>query len=115
MIERLTIFVLFLCVASIATGEVSTTVHLADGNTPLELADPNVPFVYRDIMVGTKLTIVVSSDTAESPWSGKLQIAGTDWDYGAISARDYNDVTLDWEGSHLEAAGKPWLTGRGRP
>ena len=93
------------CVSSIATGEVSTTVYLADGNTPLEWADPNAPFIYRDIMVGTKLTIVVSSDTAEDLWSGKLQIAGTDRDYGAISARDYNDVTLDWEGSHLEAAG----------
>jgi hypothetical protein len=104
-IERLTVFALLLCVGSVATGEVSTTVYLADGSTPLELADPNVSFVYRDIMVGTKLTIVVSSDTAESPWSGKLQIAGTDRDYGAISARDYNDVTLDWEGSHLEAAG----------
>lgn len=56
-------------------------------------------------MVGTKLTIVVSSDTDESLWTGKLQIAGTDRDYGAISARDYNDVTRDWEGSHLEAAG----------
>ncbi|MHC4115951.1 MAG: hypothetical protein ACYSWO_00440 [Planctomycetota bacterium] len=55
-------------------------------------------------MVGTKLTIIVSSDTAEG-WSGKVRIAGTDRDYGAISARDYNDVTHDWEGSHLEAAG----------
>ena len=55
-------------------------------------------------MVGTKLTIVVSSD-ANEVWDGKLQIAGTDRDYGAISARDYNDVTHEWEGSHLEAAG----------
>jgi len=56
-------------------------------------------------MVDTKLTIIVSSNAAESLWSGYLQIAGTDRDYGAISARDYNDVTRDWEGSHLEAAG----------
>jgi len=104
-IERLTVFALFLCVGSIATGEVSTTVYLADGSTPLELADPNIPFIYRDIMVGTKLTIIVSSDAGESLWSGRLQIDGTDRDYGAISARDYNDVTRDWEGSHLEAAG----------
>jgi len=104
VIKRLTSFALFLCVGSIATGEVSTTVYLADGSTPLEWADPNVPLIYRDIMVGTKLTIIVSSDAAQG-WSGKLQIAGTDRDYGAISARDYNDATRDWEGSHLEAAG----------
>jgi len=105
VIERLTVFALFLCVGSIATGEVSTTVYLADGSTPLEWADPNVPFLYRDIMVGTKLTIVVSSDRAEDLWPGKLQIDGTDRDYGTISARDYNDVTRDWEGSLLNAAG----------
>ena len=92
------------CVGSIAIGEVSTTVYLADGETPLELADPNVPFVYRDIMVGTKLTIVVRSDSTGN-WSGSLQIVGDDRDFGVISARDFNDVTRDWEGSHLEAAG----------
>ena len=100
----MTTFALFLCVSSITTGEVSTTVYLADGNTPLEWADPNVPFVYRDIMIGTKLTIIVSSD-ANDAWSGSLQMAAADRDYGAISARDHNDVTNDWEGSHLEAAG----------
>ncbi len=102
--KRLTVFAVFLCVGSIAAGEVSTTVYLADANTPLELADPNIPFIYRDIMVGTKLAIIVSSDTAKR-WSGKLRITGTDRDYGVMSARDYNDITLDWEGSHLEAAG----------
>ena len=96
--------VLFLSINSIAVGNVSTTVYRADGSTPLELDDPNVPFIYRDIMAGTRLTIIVSSERAEG-WSGELQIAGTDRDYGAISARDYNDVTRDWEGSHLEAAG----------
>jgi len=95
---------LFLCVGSIAVGEISTEVYLADGETPWELADPNVPFVYRDITVGTKLTIVVSSDTV-GIWSGLLQIAGDDRDFGVISARDFNDVTHEWEGSHLEAAG----------
>jgi hypothetical protein len=102
--KRLTMLALLLGFSSISMGEVSTTVYLADGNTPLEWADPNVPFVYRDIMVGTKLTIVVSSD-ANGSWSGRLRIAAADRDYGAISARDYNDVTLEWEGSHLEAAG----------
>ena len=98
------ISVLFLGMSSIASGEVSTRVYLADSNTPLELADPNVPFVYRDIMVDTKLTIIVDSNIAEI-WSGGLYIGGTDRDYGFLLARDYNDITLDWEGSRFEAAG----------
>jgi len=107
--KMLTITVLLLTFSSIAAGEVSTRVCLADANTPLELADPNVPFVYRDIMVGTKLTIIVDSNIAES-WYGSLYIGITDWDYGVLSARDYNDTTLDWEGSRFEAAGdKAWV------
>ena len=102
--KTLTILALFLGMASTAMGEVSTRVCLADSNTPLELADPNIPFVYRDIMVGTELTIIVDSNIAEH-WDGGLFIAGTDRDYGVLSARDYNDTTLDWEGSRFEAAG----------
>jgi len=102
--KNLTTVMLLLAFSSIAAGEVSTRVCLADANTPLELADPNVPFVYRDIMVGTKLTIIVDSNIA-GYWSGGLYIGFTDIDYGDLSARDYNDITPDWEGSHFEAAG----------
>lgn len=102
--KKLAIFGLFLAMSSVAAGEVSTRVCLADGNTPLEWADPNVPFVYRDIMVGTKLTIIVSSNMPEF-WNGDLYIAGTDRDYGVLAGRDFSTITLDWEGSHLEAAG----------
>lgn len=98
------IFALFLCINSTTLGEVSTRVCLADGNTPLELADPNIPFVYRDIMVGTKLTIIVDSNIAER-WDGGLFIIGSDRDYGVLSGRDYNDTTHDWEGSRFEAVG----------
>jgi hypothetical protein len=55
-------------------------------------------------MVGTKLTIIVDSNIAEF-WTGGLYFGGTYRDYGVLSARDYNDITLDWEGSHFEAAG----------
>jgi hypothetical protein len=96
---------LLLGISSIAAAEVSTRVYLADGNTPLELADPNIAFVYRDIMAGTKLTIVVASDTAEY-WDGGMYINGIDRDYGVLSARDCNDITRDWEGSRFEAAGQ---------
>lgn len=102
--KKLITVVILLAFSSIAVGEVSTRVCLADANTPLELADPNVLFVYRDIMVGTKLTIIVDSNIAGS-WSGGLYIAGSDRVYGDLSARDYNDITLDWEGSRFEAAG----------
>jgi len=90
--------------ASAASAELSTRVCLADGNTPLELADPNVPFVYRDIMVGTKLTIIVDSN-AHGEWGSDLAIEGEYMDYGLLSARDYNDITIGWEGSRFEAAG----------
>jgi len=97
----------FLSMPLIATAKVTTRVCLADGNTPLELADPNVPYVYRDIMVGTKLTIIVSSDTSGS-WGqdgSGLYIRTSDIGYGVLSGRDYNDTTHDWAGSRFEAAG----------
>ncbi len=98
------LFVIVLVIAQIAMGRVSTRVYLADGNTPLELADPNIPFLYRDIMVETKLTIVVSSD-ANGYWEGDLSIGEENLFYGLLSARDYNETTHDWAGSRLPAAG----------
>ena len=90
-----------------AGGEVSISVCLADGNTALELADVNTPCVYRDIMVGTKLTIIISSDANDcSNWSGDLFIMGEYQEYGFLSARDFNEITLDWAGSRLPAAGE---------
>ncbi|UCC98734.1 MAG: hypothetical protein JSW66_02330 [Phycisphaerales bacterium] len=103
--KRLAPLMLLLGISSIAAAEVSTSVYLADGNTPLEPADPNIPLVYRDIMAGTKLTIVIASDAAES-WDGGMYISGIDRDYGMLSARDYNDVSHDWQGSRFEAAGQ---------
>jgi hypothetical protein len=106
--KKITILLLFLCMTSPAVGAVSTRVCLSDGNTPLELADPCIPFIYRDVMVGTKLTIIVWSDVNE-PWGdgdgGCLAIEEQYWDYGILSARDYNETTFDYEGSHFDAAG----------
>jgi hypothetical protein len=102
--KKLTTLLFFFGLASTAAGEVSTKVCLADGNTPLELADANIPFVYRDVMVGTKLTIIVSSDTG-GYWGGDLAITGEDRNYGFLSARDYNETTDDWAGSRLPAVG----------
>ena len=58
--------------ASVVAGEVSTRVCLADGNTPLEPIEVNLPIIKcPDIMVRTKLTIIIDSNIAE-PWSGSL-------------------------------------------
>lgn len=104
--KKLMLFVPFFCMVSVAVGEVSTRVCVADGNTPVELPvpDANFPHLYGDFMVGTKLTFIVSSD-ANGYWVGDLVIEGEDRDYGMLSARDYNEVTRDWEGSRSKAAG----------
>lgn len=68
---------LFFSMASVALGEVSARVYLADGNTPLE---------YQDVMVGTKLTIIVDSTVAED-WGGVLLIEGDHRDYGVLVER----------------------------
>lgn len=91
-----------------AIGEVSVRVCMADGNTPLELADVSTPYVYRDIMVDTRLTIIISSDRTDANdyWSGDLAIMDENLDFGYLSARDFNEVTLDWSGSRFPAAGE---------
>jgi hypothetical protein len=105
----LLILVLLLGVTSMVAAEISTTVYLPDGNTPLELVDPGIPHVYRNIMVGTKLMIVVSSDVNKC-WKqgfdegGSLVIEEEYWPYGVLSARGPL-IGSDWSGSHLPAAG----------
>jgi hypothetical protein len=113
MIKLIPLMLIFMfCITSAVIGEISTTVYLPDGNTPLALADSNIPHVYRDVMVGTKLIIVVSSDTNDY-WGndngddgGSLAIEEEYMPYGVLSAREplFED---DWTGSHLPAAGNP--------
>jgi hypothetical protein len=104
-VKRLISFILFLAaVAPTAHAEVFTRVCLADGNTPLELADPCIPLVYRPIMVGTHLTIIIDSDS--DYWDGgELAIWDANRNYGRLYGRDYNDETSDWKGSRFPAAG----------
>jgi len=105
ILNRIAVLGIFLCVSSAASGAVLVRVFRADGQTPLELVDPNVPFVYRDIMVGTKLTIIVSSDLARN-WTGKLHVEEAERDRGSVSTMDHNDVTATRHGSIFEAAGE---------
>jgi hypothetical protein len=85
---------------------VSASVYLADETTPLALTDPNTPGVYREVMVGTRLTIFVNSDTG-GYWTGSLFIPWKYWQAGRLSARGYNDDPNlpRYAGSCLEAAG----------
>lgn len=104
MIGRLLLLMAVFGTISTAVGAVSTRVCLTDGSTPLRLADPNVPFVYQDIMVGTNLTIIVSSDCGGF-WAGGLFMVEPYRDCAVLSGRDYNPATSDWQGSRLPAAG----------
>ena len=83
----------------------TTDVYLSDGNTPLALRDPNVPHVYRDIMVGTKLSVIISSDSRRTA-AGTISMSWDDWTKGKLAARDFNDLFDNWDGSCLEAAGR---------
>lgn len=107
IVEKTILLVLLasaLNIAPQATAKISTRVCLADGNTPLEPINITPTLIeYPDIMVGTKLTIIVDSNTSER-WDGGLFIEDPYRDYGVLSGRDYNDVTWDWEGSRFEAA-----------
>jgi hypothetical protein len=89
---------------STSMGNVSTKVCWADGNTPLELADPCVPYVYRDIMVGTKLTVIVDSNVAEYWYAGALVMEEANMvNIGCLYGRGYDGY--GYPGSCLPAAG----------
>ncbi|MCK4628775.1 MAG: hypothetical protein KAT56_07205, partial [Sedimentisphaerales bacterium] len=81
---------------AIVKGEVTVNVYEADGVTP---------FVDRDIMVGTKLTIIVSSDD-DGYWSGGLFITGQDRALAELTARGWDSDTQDWMGSRYDTAGE---------
>jgi hypothetical protein len=88
-----------------AMATLSTDAYLSDGNTPLLLRDPNVPHVYRDVMVGTKLSIIVSSDNSKVRAKGVMSMLRNDWAKGELTARYPIGVDLNWDGSCFDAAG----------
>ena len=97
----LKVIILFIT-ASALRGEVSTKLQLIESNSPIQLRDPCVPNVYIDIMVGTRLSIIVSSDTG-GYWSGGLFIVDANQNYGLLSCRDNNSIECG--GSILPYAG----------
>ena len=86
-------------------AKVWTTVYRCDGVTPLEAVDPNHPTVYRDIMVGTRLVLVVSSDQGEY-WWGRLLLSQEDAPYGELRGRGYVAIPANYKDSCLASAGK---------
>lgn len=91
-----------------AAAAISTRVYLSDGQTPLAPVDPNTPNVYRDIMVGTELQIVISAD-AGSFRLGALTLPAEHTALGVLNARDYRGLR-GYVGSRLPAAGKnAWM------
>lgn len=100
--------------APAARARVWVTAYRSDETTPLAVVDPNHPTVYRDIMVGTRLVLVVRSDAPGEVkvaphkyrvWSGFLGISWDDWQRGTLAGRDYNKKEDTYDGSYLPAAG----------
>ena len=80
-------FVFLSLLAGPALATISIDMYASDGNTPLALRDPNDPnaaHVYRDIMVGTRLCIVVSSNDKKSA-TGSIEIPLADLDKGEFT------------------------------
>jgi hypothetical protein len=102
--RRLVVLCLVVALAPAAWAKVWTTVYRCDGVTPLEAVDPNHPTVYRDIMVGTRLVLVVSSDQG-GYWRGRLVLSHEDAQYGELSGRGYVKLPSNYEDSCLASAG----------
>lgn len=106
------LFVLVLAALTpVAAAKVWVAVYQPDGKTPLAAVDANHPNVYRDIMVGTRLMFVLSSDSSEY-WAGNLLLSWDDAEYARLSGRGYVLPLPDsrirfpnYRDSRLEAAG----------
>ncbi len=103
--------VILVVALSVPSGaKVRITAYRFDGVTPLAVVDANQATVYRDIMVGTRLVILVQSDASgvypdRQLWGGFLLISWDDSERGTLAGRDYNQQTFNYDGSILPAAG----------
>lgn len=94
--KKLLLTVIVCCITSITIAQSTLEVYESDGETA---------FDGRDIMVGTKLTFVVSLDSTDY-WSGGLFITGDNRFLGELIGRDYDPDTRDWADSHFDNAGE---------
>jgi hypothetical protein len=95
--------VALLALSSILQAEVRMKVYRCDEKTPLVPIDPNHPGVYGDIMVGTKLTVVVCSDSNKE-FSGFLEFL-TDG-VTSLAGRGYDPMLMTYVDSPLPASGE---------
>jgi len=106
MLSVRTVFVLA-AVAALATATwagVWPVVRCYDEKTPLEVVDSNGPTVFRDIMVGTHLTIIIHSD--EAVWfSGGLIMSHEDSVSGVMQPRGTGDKWWNYPDSCRYEAG----------
>jgi hypothetical protein len=107
VVRSLILLVLVGGFVSPSPATVSVSIYASDEETPLPLADPNNPGVYRDIMVGTRLAVFINSDTA-GIWDGQLWMSPEAAAVGALSGRGYDpkSPTRNHKGSCLKAAGR---------
>ncbi|MFA6187471.1 MAG: dockerin type I domain-containing protein [Phycisphaerae bacterium] len=111
--QILLVLALIISPVSITSGTISTNVFLRDSNTPIELVDPNIPHIYQDIMVGTKLKIVVSSDTIKRYWGGDLALEEAYWPYGILTPKEPLPAAGDSSGIYEQESGPPpikWIS-----
>jgi hypothetical protein len=97
VMKKLVASALLAALTPMAAGKVWVSVYQHDGKTPLAAVDAGHPNVYREIMVGTRLTLVISSDSSEQ-WDGLLQ----------LSRDDANDARLTGRGLTPPAPGSPF-------
>jgi hypothetical protein len=102
--------------SSAALGEIGTTVYLSEPNMVLEPINVSDTLIeYPEIIVGTRLAIVVGSNKAEV-WYGGMFVEGEYIGHGVLSGRGYddgsddpndpNEPTFDYVDSHLPDAGR---------
>jgi len=89
--RRLLMVTIITVLAPVAVAKVWTSVYCCDETIPLAAVDPNRPGVYRDIMVGTPLVIVISSDTGGYS-VGLLSLSWDDAQYAKLSGRGHTIV-----------------------
>ena len=90
------LLILVFGIVPIAAAQITLKVREADGETPFDCNN--------DIMVGTKLTVIVSSDSNDY-WSGGLFVTGQDRALGTLAGRGLDPNARDYTDSHYEDAG----------
>jgi hypothetical protein len=96
---------LLLVLTSTLHATISISTYLADSNELIAWVDPNVPYVYPEMMAGTELTLVLESDRSGLWKGGLIAIAESYWNQGQLFARDFNEVLNNYEGSVTDLAG----------